>query len=547
MSAPKKYLKRMSVLGLRMGWVLFFLFLLPSVEAQEKNKLTEMHLEKYQSDLEKYDKQKQPGSRYLALRLYENMEKNYDFEDSKTVDIRDEMWRAYLKFAAECFSLEYEQRQAQRDKDRLTTPVLTKRLNPLDLFFCTHTSVSLSTQTQRSASLPATRPTLQSLLQEARDGLLAPPSPDWTYQVFCFDDDTSRALAALKRDVYSLRSFLQGTEKSPAFLNGQLQSASKGRFEEVFEKYEPWWDYTFDAIVRLYYKELEKNQFRLLPETDAMCDQLLEYGFYLAGLNPDDFDSLFQGAEYFKKNISQRSEFLRVVGYLQYRAFCEYLVSRAGRIMESRWRMEEEWRKSPHPTERKENIYSPTQDEELLLHRDVDAFKKNGIAVRQPGEEEGWEAHFRPDFISEHIGQFLPEYIRQYLILDNRGTMRFPFVDAALCMPFEECGERARGWEIYAEKHPDSFYAVKAEQRFSILFGVFRHGVDNTPITDFERKKLIPEVKTAWANYIKKHAGSKSAERLKTRYEFFAQHNFKWSKELEDELANSNQQKSTQP
>jgi hypothetical protein len=133
-------------------------------------------------------------------------------------------------------------------------------------------------------------------------------------------------------------------------------------------------------------------------------------------------------------------------------------------------------------------------------------------------------------YVLSHFGKHVSPAVQEFLRLLDPELKEDWCVDASISISWEELGTRARKWERYAEKYPESLFAKEALSLFAGYFFFFLEGMDNSrPWDEYRRSNpdpLTPETKslvqipltteayTCFRKYIRDHPKSWSGQKV---------------------------------
>lgn len=109
--------------------------------------------------------------------------------------------------------------------------------------------------------------------------------------------------------------------------------------------------------------------------------------------------------------------------------------------------------------------------------------------------------------------------------------------DAGLMISFQEVGERAVFWDQFAQQHPTFQARKRCENRFrSYLHTLVTEYLDNSPLFDLQKKTLLPEVKEAYLEIMKKSPNSRTGTVIAEFYAVLKQNNFQKNAAVEAKM-----------
>lgn len=257
---------------------------------------------------------------------------------------------------------------------------------------------------------------------------------------------------------------------------------------------------------------------------------LFGYQDYLGSLDRSELQSLASGIRVLERSIPNYSSEDADQSFL---AFNTFYVESLNHYNETFWQNESLNAKLKSATE---NL-SPSQAFEFLntpsaLQKDpeiknlVQQVSSSGLIFAV--SEGGFYFSENPDFLYNRFSKYLSESLRSFLELRRRETAEGLIGDIGFQGPFAKIGEQMVNWEKYLEKYPDSPLKELAVFQYQLYLGTFLFGMDNYKV--FEDKRLKPEIRTVYQDFIQKYAHTKSANLINRYYFVLRDNNFKYTK-----------------
>ncbi|WP_339323463.1 hypothetical protein [Paenibacillus sp. FSL W8-0194] len=111
----------------------------------------------------------------------------------------------------------------------------------------------------------------------------------------------------------------------------------------------------------------------------------------------------------------------------------------------------------------------------------------------------------------QKVRPYVTNDIKSYIDIMTAET-KAPFArDAALSVGWTEATKRALSDEAFLKSYPTSNRATQVKSLYNLYLGVSMYGLNNTPMFDYDTKKVDPEGKAALQAAVQKGDPSKSA------------------------------------
>jgi hypothetical protein len=133
------------------------------------------------------------------------------------------------------------------------------------------------------------------------------------------------------------------------------------------------------------------------------------------------------------------------------------------------------------------------------------------------------------DFFSSRCSPAVTEYLAQSL----EEQLHPEFEDGAIVLPLVKVADRAVFWENFNKKHP--YFPLADETTASEQFTrqLLVTGSDNTPIYDYETKKILSEYREMWDHVVSNYPNTATGAQVKAFRDLCAQEQWKYTKAIE--------------
>ena len=109
--------------------------------------------------------------------------------------------------------------------------------------------------------------------------------------------------------------------------------------------------------------------------------------------------------------------------------------------------------------------------------------------------------------------------MEKYLVQVNKENEEGFIDDAGLLITPLHLSKRVLWWENFLREHPQFVFTeeIKQKQKGNLTF--LLEGIDNTPLFDYQSKRLSENYKEAFEHVLKNHPQSSTAEVIKPYFE----------------------------
>ena len=146
----------------------------------------------------------------------------------------------------------------------------------------------------------------------------------------------------------------------------------------------------------------------------------------------------------------------------------------------------------------------------------------------------------KADYLYEAFSPYVSEPIKKLLDIRKNEMQKGFAEDAGLLITFEEVGERIRKWEELLEENPTLKLQQEAMGYYVLYLSTFLTGLDNSSPFDPQTKKLKPEVKEEYEDYIKKYGESNSGKIISKYYTLLISNGLKKPENIDKFLEENN-------
>lgn len=128
----------------------------------------------------------------------------------------------------------------------------------------------------------------------------------------------------------------------------------------------------------------------------------------------------------------------------------------------------------------------------------------------------------------------LPSDLVAYLELMAVESEKPPAKDAALIIGWDEILNRAKRQEEFIREHSSSTQVEPVRQLLKRYLYFAMYGVDNTPLFSYQTKRMRPEAKQAYEDFVQKEEKGKVSTLIKEYLGVLKENDFRLTPEVED-------------
>jgi hypothetical protein len=246
-----------------------------------------------------------------------------------------------------------------------------------------------------------------------------------------------------------------------------------------------------------------------------------DYQTYLSGLDKKNPESVSKAVDYFKSHFdSQKPETVRDDAFQAFRSFYYAALEAYGDVFGSNDRLQR--------VLAQEKASAGKEAREIRSR-----LARNGMAILM--SEGTYYIGEDSEFLTERFTRCVSQAFDEFLKLRKKELKEGFSEDAGLRISWDSLGDRIASWDGYLSKFPKSVMKNQADYFRRLYLSTFFTGMDNSRVFD-SKGVLEPEVKKAYASYIKKYPHSESAALIGRYMQILAKNKGRSSKEAEQFL-----------
>ncbi|MEZ4525697.1 MAG: hypothetical protein R2941_07240 [Desulfobacterales bacterium] len=160
-------------------------------------------------------------------------------------------------------------------------------------------------------------------------------------------------------------------------------------------------------------------------------------------------------------------------------------------------------------------------------------YAKCGIKIAPDGEG-GWDLRQDFDFLCDMLRDW-PVDANKYLVFMKEESKQDVVMDGGLVIPWDELRKRIIRFEEFATRYPN-LQETKTiiEPELKWLLHVYLAGLDNSPVFDWESKKMNPELKKSYEIFLEENRNSAWHRAVGKVYRIHQKHQFKENTQAHD-------------
>lgn len=219
---------------------------------------------------------------------------------------------------------------------------------------------------------------------------------------------------------------------------------------------------------------------------------------YAEELDKNKIESVKSLKDYYTEMVSRQSVQCRSLLFSDFRKFYQqitkaYILSAENSLNE----------KYPLPPKKEKKYKAELAKAGLLI------YQSEGMYYVE--DDSGW--------FLEEFGTSLPDAWKEFLKQGSHEEKNRFIDDAAVMISWEQLRKRVIFWEKFLDAYPDFVEKSTAEEYLSLYVSTYMRGSDNSPIYDWDTKKVFPEIRNSYEKFIKLNQKSKYYEMVKKQYD----------------------------